>query len=194
MPVFAIKGESLADYWNYVGDIFNWGADMTLLAKAAADSGYKGVFYTYYLGSADVIAGLGKGGQDDAQISSWHANVGAKDVEAIAAAFEAKYPTRYYYWNISELIEMWAAAMKQADSSDPAKVGAALAGMTWTGPMGPVTMRADNHQLLQPMFVSVLEPGMPFTFDENKLGFKTVSRIEPEAQRLPTTCKFAPPS
>ena len=172
----------------------NWGADMTLLAKAAADSGYKGVFYTYYLGSADVIAGLGKGGQDDAQISSWHANVGAKDVEAIAAAFEAKYPTRYYYWNISELIEMWAAAMKQADSSDPAKVGAALAGMTWTGPMGPVTMRADNHQLLQPMFVSVLEPGMPFTFDENKLGFKTVSRIEPEAQRLPTTCKFAPPS
>ncbi len=172
----------------------NWGADMTLLAKAAADSGYKGVFYTYYLGSADVIAGVGKGGQDDAQISSWHANVGAKDVEAIAAAFEAKYPTRYYYWNISELIEMWAAAMKQADSSDPAKVGAALAGMTWTGPMGPVTMRADNHQLLQPMFVSVLEPGMPFTFEENKLGFKTVSRIEAEAQRLPTTCKFAPPS
>ncbi|WP_242095189.1 MULTISPECIES: adenosylhomocysteinase [unclassified Sphingomonas] len=27
VPVFAIKGESLADYWDYVGDIFNWGAD-----------------------------------------------------------------------------------------------------------------------------------------------------------------------
>ena len=25
VPVFAIKGESLADYWDYVGDIFNWG-------------------------------------------------------------------------------------------------------------------------------------------------------------------------
>ena len=24
VPVFAIKGESLADYWNYVGDIFAW--------------------------------------------------------------------------------------------------------------------------------------------------------------------------
>jgi len=24
IPVFAIKGESLADYWNYVGDIFDW--------------------------------------------------------------------------------------------------------------------------------------------------------------------------
>ena len=25
MPVFAIKGESLAEYWDYVGSIFDWG-------------------------------------------------------------------------------------------------------------------------------------------------------------------------
>jgi adenosylhomocysteinase len=29
IPVFAVKGESLADYWDYVGDIFNWGDDTT---------------------------------------------------------------------------------------------------------------------------------------------------------------------
>ncbi len=29
IPVFAIKGESLADYWDYVGDIFNWGDELT---------------------------------------------------------------------------------------------------------------------------------------------------------------------
>ena len=28
-PVFAIKGETLAEYWDYVGDIFNWGDDIT---------------------------------------------------------------------------------------------------------------------------------------------------------------------
>jgi adenosylhomocysteinase len=27
VPVFAVKGESLAEYWDYVGDIFNWDAD-----------------------------------------------------------------------------------------------------------------------------------------------------------------------
>jgi adenosylhomocysteinase len=27
IPVFAIKGESLADYWDYVGSIFDWGAN-----------------------------------------------------------------------------------------------------------------------------------------------------------------------
>jgi adenosylhomocysteinase len=29
IPVFAIKGESLADYWDYVGRIFDWGDDIT---------------------------------------------------------------------------------------------------------------------------------------------------------------------
>ena len=27
--MFAIKGESLADYWDYVGRIFDWGEDQT---------------------------------------------------------------------------------------------------------------------------------------------------------------------
>ncbi|MES2492249.1 MAG: adenosylhomocysteinase, partial [Pseudomonadota bacterium] len=29
IPVFAIKGESLADYWDYVGRIFDWGDNQT---------------------------------------------------------------------------------------------------------------------------------------------------------------------
>src|SRR5688572_13912076 len=29
IPVFAVKGESLADYWDYVGRIFDWGEDET---------------------------------------------------------------------------------------------------------------------------------------------------------------------
>jgi len=42
--------------------------------------------------------------------------------------------------------------------------------------------------------VSELEPGTKFTFPDNKMGFKTISRIEAEAQRQPTTCKFQPPA
>ena len=29
VPVFAIKGETLAEYWDYVGRIFDWGQDQT---------------------------------------------------------------------------------------------------------------------------------------------------------------------
>ena len=172
----------------------NWGADLALLAKAAQDAGYKGIFYTYYMGSGDVIAGAGAGGRGYAQISEWHANVGAPEIEKMANEFEAKYGVKFYYWRVVNEIDMLAAAIKQADSSDPAKVGQVLATMVQHTPLGDTTMRPDNHQLLMPMFVSQLEPGMPYTFPDNKMGFKTISRIEPEAQRLPTTCKMAPPS
>ena len=172
----------------------NWGADMGLLAKAAQDAGYKGTFFTYYMGAADVVAGAGTGGRGYAQISEWHANVGAPEIERMAAEFKAKYGTEFYYYRAITEIDMLAAAMKQADSSDPAKVGQVLSTMVTHTPLGDVTMRADNHQLLQPMFVSELEPDVTFTFPDNKMGFKTISRIEAEAQRLPTTCKFAPPS
>jgi len=172
----------------------NWGADMGLLAKAAQDAGYKGIFYTYYMGSSDVIAGAGTGGKGYAQISEYHANLGVPELETMAAAFEAKYGNQFYYWRVVNEIDMLAAAMKQADSSDPAKVGQILSTMVQKTPLGDATMRADNHQLLQPMFVSELEPGMKFTFPDNKMGFKTISRIEAEAQRQPTTCKFQPPA
>ena len=112
----------------------------------------------------------------------------------MAAEFEAKYGQKFFYWRVVNEIDMLAAAMKQADSSDPAKVGQVLSTMVQHTPLGDTTMRADNHQLLSPMFVSVLEPGMPNTFPDNKMGFKTVARIEAEAQRLPTTCKMSPPS
>ena len=172
----------------------NWGADMALLAKAATDAGYKGTFFTYYMGSSEVIAGAGTGGRGAAQISTWHANVGAPEIEKMADQFEAKYGQKFYYWHVVNEINMLAAAMKQADSSDSAKVGQALSSLVQHTPMGDAAMRPDNHQLLQPMFVSVLEPGVPNTFPENKMGFRTVARIEAEAQRLPTTCKMAPPS
>jgi branched-chain amino acid transport system substrate-binding protein len=172
----------------------NWGADLTLLAKAAQDAGYKGTFFTYYLGSSEVIAGVGTGGRGYAQISEYHANLGIPELEKMAADFEAKYGQKFFYWRVVNEIDMLAAAMKQANSSDPAKVGQILSTMVQKTPLGDATMRQDNHQLLQPMFVSVLEPGMPFTFPENNMGFKTVSRIEAEAQRLPTSCKFQPPA
>jgi len=172
----------------------NWGADLALLSKAAQDAGFKGTLLTYYMGSSDVIAGAGTGGEGYAQISEYHANLGIPELETMAAAFEAKYGQKFFYWRVVNEIDMLAAAMKQANSSDPAKVGQVLSTMTIKTPLGEAVMREDNHQLLQPMYVSILQPGMPFTFPDNKMGFKTVSRIEGEAQRLPTTCKFQPPA
>ena len=166
----------------------NWGADLQLLVKAAADSGYKGRFFTYYLGDQVLVAAAGPGAKGDAQISEWAGNV--PGIDDIADAFETRFKRSFYYWRVVNEIDMLAAAMKQADSSDPAAVGKALEGMSRPTPIGPSIMRADNHQLLQPMFISELEPGLPHVFPETKLGFKTISRIEPDATKMATTCSF----
>ena len=173
----------------------NWGADLALLLKAAADSGYKGTFYTYYLGSQDdIVDAVGQAGRGDAQVAIYANNAGNAEADKIAAEFKAQYHADLTDWQVLEEINMLAAAMKQAGSSDPAKVGSVLATMAFDGPLGHVEMRPDNHQLLQPLFVSVLEPGVPNSFASVNMGFRTVSKTDAAAQRSPTTCKMSNPS
>ena len=166
----------------------NWGADLQLLVKAAADSGYKGRFFTYYLGDQVLVAAAGPGAAGDAQISEWANNV--PGVDDVADAFQQRFHRGFYYWRVVNEIDMLAAAIKQANSTDPAAVGKVLETMSRPTPLGASIMRNDNHQLLQPMFISELEPGLPHTFPDSKLGFKTISRIEPDQTKLPTTCSF----
>ena len=166
----------------------NWGADLQLLVKAAADSGYKGRFFTYYIGDQVLVSAAGPGAKGDAQISEWANNV--PGVDDVADAFEQRFHRGFYYWRVVNEIDMLAAAMKQAGSSDPAVVGKVLEGMQRPTPIGASTMRADNHQLLQPMFISQLEPDVPHVFPDVKLGFKTVRRIEADTTRMATTCAF----
>ncbi len=172
-----------------------WGSDLRLLLKAAADSGFKGRFFTFYLGTPDTVDAIGRAGEGDAVIGEYAQNgLGAPGVYKLAADFEAKYHYPFFYWRVVNEIDALAAAMKQADSSDPVKVSRALSGMRWRTEMGEEIMRADNHQLLQPMYVSELMPNQKRMFTEVGLGFKVVQRSSAEQTRMPTTCELRPPS
>ncbi len=166
----------------------NWGADMELLVKAAADSGYKGKFYTYYLGDEVLVDAAGPGAKGDAQISTWAGNV--PGIDDLQDAFEKRFGRTFYYWHVVNEIDTLAAAMKQAGSSDPVKVAAALSGMKRETPLGISEMRADDHQLIQPLFISELEPNLPHMFPAVKLGFKTMASIPADSTRMATTCVF----
>ncbi|MGC8523965.1 MAG: branched-chain amino acid ABC transporter substrate-binding protein [Acidibrevibacterium sp.] len=170
-----------------------WGADLTLLVKAAADTGFPATFFTYYLGARETVQAVGMAGKGDAQISEWHENVDAPAIDRMAAEFKAKYNENFYYWRVVDMIDTLAAAMKKADSSDPLKVGKVLSGMKFDTPLGHEEIRADNHQLLQPMYVSILAPDMPHMFPGVPLGFKTIKRFDAEETRLPTTCAMKAP-
>ncbi len=56
-------------------------------------------------------------------------------------------------WLGYQTMMMYVEAVKKAGSLDVEKVIKAFEGLTWEGPAGTVTMRAKDHQAIQPMVI-----------------------------------------
>src|SRR5690349_21014979 len=154
----------------------NWSNDMVLLIKAGRDAGLKVTWETYYGGSPGAVSAIGEAGVDSLkQVSEWHRNA-ANDLDATVAGFSKKYPGKeneYAYWRAKTMWDMFAAAAKKAQTNDPVKVARALEGMKMSTSLGEVEMRADNHQLLQPLYVSTLSRNVKYDSEDSGLGWKT---------------------
>ena len=92
---------------------------------------------------------------------------------------------------------MLAQAIDRARSIDPEKVARALEGMNYDWLYGNVQMRADNHQLVQPLFISSVAKvdGKKLRFDADRtgMGWQVERRIEGKDTMMPTTCKMERP-
>ena len=196
----------------------NWGNDMSLLIKAAKDAGLTLPFYTYYGGGLGALAAAGEAADGKVkQITEWHANVVPNKTEKFANEWNKKYggPPSYltfYYLRVNNQMYMLAEAMKEAKSTDPMKVALKLEGMKFQGDMGEVEMRAADHQLIQPLYISTVakafhDPKNPVTAkyegkdkevkyaqDGTGFGFKTDARIEAFVTVQPTSCQMKRPS
>jgi branched-chain amino acid transport system substrate-binding protein len=174
----------------------NWGNDMVLLVKAGKDAGLKVTWETYYGGSPGAVTAIGEAGVDALkQVSEWHRNA-VPELDATVAAFSKRYPGKeneYAYWRAKTMWDMFAVAAKKAQSNDPVKIARALEGMKMTTSLGDVEMRADNHQLLQPLYVSTLARNVKYDSEGTGLGWKTYAKVEGKATALPTTCKMERP-
>ena len=174
----------------------NWSNDMVLLIKAGKDAGLKVGWQTYYGGSPGTVTAVGEAGVDTLkQVSEWHKNA-TPELDASVAAFDKRFPGKeneYAYWRARNMWEMFAAAAKKAGSNDPVKMARALEGMKMQTSLGEVEMRADNHQILQPLYVSTLSKGVKYDAEGTSLGWKTDAKVEGKATALPTTCKMERP-
>ena len=180
----------------------NWGNDMTLLIKAAKDAGLNVNFYTYYAGGLGSPTAMGDAAIGRVkQITEWHLNVPTKETEALAQDFRKKYNTDWYYFRVRTALLMTAEAMKRAKSTDPVAVAKALEGMRFQTDVGEVEMRAADHQLIQPLYISTIErvasKGGPkeikYDVENTGLGFKTDARIEGYVSAQPTSCQMKRP-
>jgi len=174
----------------------NWSNDMVLLIKAGKDAGLKVEWDTYYGGSPGAVTAIGEAGVDALkQVSEWHRNA-TPELDASVAAFSKRYPGKeneYAYWRAKTMWEMYAAAAKKAQSNEPVKVAKALEGMKMSTSLGEVEMRSDNHQILQPLYVSTLSKGVKYDSEDSGFGWKTDAKVDGKATALPTTCKMDRP-
>ena len=174
----------------------NWSNDMLLLVKAGKDADLKVKWFTYYGGGLGSVPAIGRDGVGTLkQVTEHHKNVLPTllpEEEAFHKRFTDK-SDELYYWRIRNMFAMLDAAARKAKSNDPIKIARALEGLQLDTPLGPMQMRADNHQLLQPLFVSTLSDKTRFDVEHTGLGFVTDEKIDAARTALPTTCKMQRP-
>lgn len=177
----------------------NWGQDLVLLVRAIADSGADLKVLTYYGGSKGAPTAVGAGAAGKLfQISEANTNIETTpEQDAYIDEFTRAVPDYdYYYHRISMTFDMLAMAAKEAGSSDPVAVARALEHIAYDGPYGPVYMRADDHQVHQPLVMSVFAENPPRRGVEGlPLGWVSGKgdRVDAKATELPTTCQMKRP-
>lgn len=175
----------------------NWGNDLSLLIKAGKEAGLDVDYYTFYAGAAGSVTVIGEAGIGRVkQVTAWHANINKASADN-AIAYRARYPDApedLYYSSMRLGIGMLVAAMEKAGSADPASVAPVLSNMRYADDAGEVAMRPDNHQLIQPLFISTLvkagTEGAALDVEKTGLGFRTDTRIEGADTSMATTCRF----
>jgi branched-chain amino acid transport system substrate-binding protein len=182
----------------------NWGNDLTFLVRAARDAGLDLGFYTFYGNGLGAVAAIGDAGVGRVRaVAEWHYNAGMPAMETVYRAFRKHYPDPrddYFQARMTVLVEMLVRAIESAQSTNAAAVARQLAGMRYTAahgnPLGEVWMRAEDHQLQAPLFVSVLDRAgsrdVALDVEGSGFGFRTERYVDARTVVRPHTCKMGP--
>ena len=175
----------------------NWGSDLSLLVKAANEGGFTGKFFTYYAGVTGTPTALGANGAGRVyQIGYNHYNMGGQ-MDKWMNEFKAKYNDDFYTGSTIRIFETLGAAMAKAKSTDPVKVAAALEGIRVQSFNGEVEIRKADHQLQQPLYMTVWQKaGGKYTYSPENTGMTLVPLKEyPNyISSTPTSCQMKRPS
>ena len=176
----------------------NWGTDLQLFVRAARDAGLASNIYTYYAAVVGTPTAMGAAGADRVRmVSYWHPNVENNPAEPVYLDFKRRFNEEWNVLASYNSVIMLAEAIRRAGSSDPLKVAHTMSGMKMAGPMGEIEMRATDHQLQQPLYISTFtKAGGPVKFDSEKtgFGFRTEKTIATYVASTPTSCNMQRPA
>jgi branched-chain amino acid transport system substrate-binding protein len=179
----------------------NWGDDMRLLLKAAGDSGLKVNWFTYNGAGGGSPTAARQAGLEHRlfQISEWHANVDSPEMQAFADAFSKKHgganSLGWWYLRVRNELEMFAAAVEKAKSTEPKAVAAALSDLKIRNVLGAdLFIRPDDHSVFQDIYISSFGGGVARDEEKTGWGWKTAVVIKAPETVLPTTCRMKRPA
>jgi branched-chain amino acid transport system substrate-binding protein len=181
----------------------NWSNDLLLLMKAAGDSGLKARFASYWLDQPGNVANAGETAVGHYAQATFFADANGEKSAAFAEDFKAKtgqYPinvqghTVHGMWGIGEALK--ALKGKPGDKLNVKALAFAMEKVTVDTSMGPVKMRADDHQALVPLAVAIVSKEAKFKADNTDKGFKTIKLLSGEEASGPVqpTCKMQRPA
>lgn len=174
----------------------NWGSDLSLLVKAANEGGYNGKFFTYYTGVSGTPTALGSNGAGRVfQVSYNHYNMGG-DMGKWQAEYKAKFNDDFYTGSVIHIYKALGEAMAKAKSTDPVKVAAAMEGMKFKSFNGEVEMRKTDHQLQQPLYLTVWQKAdkkFPYSPENTGMTLALVKEFPSYVSSTPTSCQMKRP-
>jgi len=174
----------------------NWGSDLALLVKAANEGGYTGKFLTYYTGVTGTPTALGSNMEGRVkQVAIMHYNFPGV-MGQWSKEFKTKFKDDMYTGQIPTLYTALSTAMAQAKSTDPVKVAAVLSGLKFQNWNGEVEMRKLDHQLQQPVQITVWQKAggkFPEFAEQTNMTLAPIQEFPAYIASTPTSCQMKRP-
>lgn len=174
----------------------NWGSDLSLMIKAAKEAGYDGKFFTYYVVTTGTPTALGTTGAGKVyQVSYGHYNMPGES-EKWMAEYKKRTNDDLYTLAIYSALESLSQAMAKAKSTDPVKVAAALEGLKFKNFNGDDEIRKADHQLQQPLFITIWEKTSakyPYSPENTGMTLAPVKEYPAYVASTPTSCNMKRP-
>ncbi len=181
----------------------NWGNDLLLLIKAAADSGLKVHFLTTALDQPGNIATAGDTAVGHLTVQNYFPDANGAKSASFAELFKSKtgaYPYNVQGDTVNGIMGLGEALKalkgKPGDKVNVKQIALAMEKVKFETALGPISIRSEDHQALTPTSVAVVSKDAKFKFDDTDKGFKTIKLMSGQQATGPVqeSCKMERPT
>jgi branched-chain amino acid transport system substrate-binding protein len=180
----------------------NWSNDLLLLMKATQAAGLKVRFGTAFLDQPGNIANAGETALGHYVAQAFNIEAAGKEGEILANDYKGKtghFPTYVEPQTIFGMAILGEALKNVKPEGGKLGINAlvlALEKVKYKGPLGDMSLRTEDHQILLPMVVAVVSQDAKVKVDDTSMGFKPVKVLSATEAAAPVqaTCNIVRPN